>query len=133
MSNEIRIVVGDIWLRAELNDSPTARAILKALPVAGSGNRWGEEIYFEIPVDEPLDTDATEEVAVGEIGYWPPGKALCIFFGPTPVSTGNEPRAASPVNRIGKVLDEVRVLTASPHGAEVRIERAARSTAADNR
>ena len=124
MNSEIRIIVGDIELRAELDDSTTGRAVRQALPIVAAGNRWGEEIYFETPVDEPLGPDATEEVAVADIGYWPPGKAFCIFFGPTPVSTGNEPRAASPVNRIGRVLDDVRVLTASPDGVEVRIEAA---------
>jgi hypothetical protein len=124
MSRQIQITAGDIVLRAELNESESARAIYGALPIVGSGNRWGEEIYFEIPVDAPLEEDATEDVAVAELGYWPPGKAFCIFFGPTPASTGDAPRAASPVNRIGRITDDVGLLTEVPQGTEVRIERA---------
>jgi hypothetical protein len=123
MSHTIRISAGDIALRAELNDTPSARAIHDALPIEAHGNRWGEEIYFEIPVDELLAPDASEEVDVGELGYWPPGKAFCIFFGRTPASAGDEPRAASPVNRIGKVLDDATQLKDVPHGAEIRLER----------
>ena len=124
MSYAIRITAGDAVLTAELNDSETSQAIYGALPITGSSNRWGEEIYFEIPVDVELAPDATEEVAVAELGYWPPGKAFCIFFGRTPASTGDEPRAASPVNRIGIVNDDVTTLKDVPQGAEVRIERA---------
>jgi hypothetical protein len=124
MSLAIQICTEDVQLRAELNDTPTARAIYDQLPIVGHGNRWGEEIYFEIPVNEPLASDATEEVNVGELGYWPPGKAFCIFFGRTPASAGDEPRAASPVNRIGNVSDDATRLTDVPQGAEVRIERA---------
>jgi hypothetical protein len=124
MSNVIFISTEALRLRAELNDTPTAQAIYDALPIEGLGNRWGEEIYFEIPVDEPLASDATEEVQVGELGYWPPGKAFCIFFGRTPASTGDDPRAASPVNRIGMVMDDATMLTDVPHGAEVRLEKA---------
>ncbi len=124
MSHQIQITAGDVRLRAELNDSATARAIYGALPISGKGNRWGDEIYFAIPVDEPLAPDATENVEVAELGYWPPGKAFCIFFGPTPVSPGDEPRAASAVNRIGKVTDNVRPLTEVRHGTEVRLDRA---------
>jgi hypothetical protein len=123
MSHQIQISAGEVRLRAELNDSATARAIYDALPITGKGNRWGDEIYFAIPVDEPAAPDATEDVEVAELGYWPPGKAFCIFFGPTPASPGDEPRAASPVNRIGKVSDDVRPLVEVRHGTEVRLDR----------
>ena len=103
MGNAIVIAVTGIRLRAELNDSPAAQAVYEALPIKASGNRWGEEIYFEIPVDAPLESDASEMVRVGELGFWPLGNAFCVFFGPTPASTGEEPVAASPVNRIGTV------------------------------
>jgi hypothetical protein len=124
MSRQIYIRVGEVQLRAELNDSAAANAIYDALPISAPANRWGEEIYFEIPVDEPLAADASEVVQVAELGYWPPGKAFCIFFGPTPASTGDDPRAASPVNRIGWVLDDAKILTDVPAGADIRIERA---------
>ena len=123
MGLTIRILAESVSLDAELNDTPTARAIYDALPLEASGNRWGEEIYFEIPVDEQLAPDATEEMKVGELGYWPPGKAFCIFFGRTPASSADEPIAASPVNRIGMVSDDATRLTDVPHGATVRIEK----------
>ena len=123
MTQMITIVAGETRLNAELNDTPAARAIYDALPIEAPGNRWGEEIYFKIPVDEPLAPDATEEVQVGELGYWPPGKAFCVFFGRTPASTGEEPRAASSVNRIGHVLDDATQLSDVQHGAAVRLER----------
>ena len=123
MSRLIQIVTEGVRLRAELNDSTTAQAIYDALPITATGNRWGEEIYFEIPVDEPSAPDATVNVAVAELGYWPPGKAFCVFFGPTPASTGAEPRAASPVNPVGMVLDDATQLAAVPDGAEVRLEK----------
>ena len=123
MSRPIRIIAGQVELRAELNDSKAAKAIYDALPLSGCGNRWGEEIYFEIPVDEPLEPAASEDVQVGSLGYWPPGKAFCIFFGPTPASTDDKPRAASPVNSIGKVSEDVNELRDVPHGEEVRLER----------
>ena len=120
----IRLTAGDVSLRAELNASATAERILQALPIEANGQRWGEEIYFDIPVHAELTSDARAEVEVGELGYWPPGEAFCIFFGPTPASTGSEPRAASPVNPIGKVLDDVEALKSFPNGASVRIEKA---------
>ena len=109
-------------LDAELNDSDSAKAIFYALPVSASCNLWGEEIYFDIPVDEPLSPDATEKVHVGDLGYWPPGQAFCIFFGRTPASTGDEPQAASPVNVVGKVIGDVSMLTDVQHGSTIRIE-----------
>ena len=123
MSRPIRIIAGQVELRAELNDSKAAKAIYDALPISGCGNRWGEEIYFEIPVDAPLEPGASEDVQVGSLGYWPPGKAFCIFFGPTPASTDDKPRAASPVNSIGKVSEDVNELRHVPQGEEVRLER----------
>lgn len=122
MGNTIRIVCDNVTLDAELNDSDSAEAIFNALPVKASCNRWGEEIYFEIPVDVPLTPDATEKVQVGDLGYWPPGHAFCIFFGRTPASTDDEPRAASPVNIVGKVINGVRTLTDVQHGTTIQIE-----------
>lgn len=124
MGQRIRVTAGETSLVAELDDSETAAAILEALPIEGRGQRWGEEIYFEIPVEVEQAPDAREEVEVGELGYWPPGRAFCIFFGPTPASRGSEPRAASPVNPIGRVLGSVQELGTVPSGAEVRLEKA---------
>lgn len=124
MAQAIRISAGDVSLAAELNESDTAAAVLEALPIEAAGNRWGEEIYFSIPVTESLAEDARAEMEVGELGYWPPGSAFCIFFGPTPASDDDRPRAASPVNPIGRVVNDVELLKAVPDGATIVIEKA---------
>jgi hypothetical protein len=124
MGHLIRITAGTVSVAAELNDSPTAAAVFDALPIEASGNRWGDEIYFSIPVKQKKAPDAREDMAVGELAYWPPGNAFCIFFGPTPASAGDQPRAASAVNPIGRVLDDVEALKSVPDGATVLIEEA---------
>jgi hypothetical protein len=118
---KIRIEVEDVQLTAELIESPTAEKIFNALPVEGMVNRWGDEIYFAIPVETVGEPDARAEVSVGEIGYWPPGTAFCIFFGPTPVSHNNQLRAASPVNVIGKVNEDPTVLKKVQSGATIQL------------
>ncbi|MDW8044944.1 MAG: cyclophilin-like fold protein [Nitrososphaerota archaeon] len=110
---EIELLFDDgIKVDGELDESKnpiTTRAIVNALPIESRANRWGDEIYFSTPVNVG-EENAQEEVRVGDIAYWPPGKALCIFFGPTPVSRGSEPRAASPVNVIGRVKGDLTLL-----------------------
>ena len=118
----IRILAGDVEARAGLNDGPTADRIWDALPIQGTANRWGEEIYFSIPVECPAEADARSEMAVGEIAYWPPGSAFCIFFGPTPASEGAAPRAASDVNPLGWVEGDASRFTRVPDGAPVTLE-----------
>ena len=103
MDNRILITIGSLSLPALLQENATAAAIFAALPIEGKVNRWGEEIYFSIPVQVPEAEDARMVMGVGELGYWPSGNAFCIFFGPTPVSHGNEPRAYSNVNPFGRV------------------------------
>jgi hypothetical protein len=124
MGRKIRITAGNVQAEAGLHESPTAALLWDALPVTGRANLWGEEIYFEIPLDAPAEPGAREEMAVGEIAFWPPGKAFCIFFGPTPASAGDAPRAASPVNPLGKTLGDPKQFQSVPSGADVRIERA---------
>jgi hypothetical protein len=119
---QIRITAGQVSAEAELNDSPTAQAIRDALPITGRANTWGDEIYFSIPVHEEREADARAEMDVGELGYWPAGNAFCIFFGPTPASSGDQPVAASPCNVIGRVSGDATVFKAVPSGAEVRLE-----------
>ena len=122
----IKLTAGQVSAVALLNDSKTAQAIWEALPLRGMGNRWGDEIYFSIPVE--LDEEnARAVVALGDLGYWAPGTAFCIFFGPTPVSRGSEIRAASPVNVFGRLEGDPKVFTAVPDGSAVLIERAAES------
>jgi hypothetical protein len=119
--NRIILTVGNLSLEAELNDSTTARQVWETLPVEAAANTWGDEIYFEIPVIAEQAPDARADVEVGELGYWPVGHAFCIFFGPSPVSTGPRPRAYSPVNILGRVLGDATRLRAVRDGARVRI------------
>jgi len=116
MIRNISIRSGAIEISAELNDSATAQAIFAALPLSARANTWGDEIYFGVPVNRKLDSMAAELVQVGDIGYWPSGPAFCIFFGPTPISRGEEIRPASAVNLIGKVIGDARVLKAVQDG-----------------
>lgn len=120
----IRITAGKVSAEAILNDSPTATKIWEALPIEGRGNTWGEEIYFSIPVEAKPEKDAREIVAVGELGYWPPGTAFCIFFGRTPASTDDRPRAASAVNIIGRIQGDATAFKSVTSGTRVRLERA---------
>ena len=121
MNKTINIKAGDIEVVAELNETRTAQAIWDALPLKGRANTWGDEIYFSIPVrlDEE---DAQEVVGMGDLGYWPTGAAFCLFFGPTPMSRGEEIRPASGVNVFGRVIGDARVLKQVASGAEVVVE-----------
>lgn len=119
---KIVISVENLAIPANLYDTPSAKAISEALPLEGAVNVWGEEIYFEIPVSLDLEPEARQDVAVGELGYWPTGSSFCIFFGPTPVSQGEAPQAYSPVNVFGKITDDAKQLLSVPNGARIRIE-----------
>jgi hypothetical protein len=121
LTAKISISVGTVALEAELLDTPTASRILDALPIEGSANVWGDEIYFDIPLSLALEADARADVAVGDLAYWPAGPAFCIFFGPTPVSTDEQPRAYSPVNIFGRVLGDVGRIKGTPSGAPVKV------------
>jgi hypothetical protein len=110
-----------VEVEAELNDTQTAQAIWEALPIRERGSTWGEEIYFSIPVE--LDTERGQEVVEeGDLGYWAPGHALCIFFGPTPASRGNEIRPASPVTVFGRIVGDAKVFLGVRSGTEVIVE-----------
>jgi hypothetical protein len=120
---KITIDAGGVSATATLNDSATADAVWAALPLAAVGNRWGDEIYFEIPVRLPQADDARQVLEPGELGYWPVGRAFCIFWGPTPASQGDEIRAYSPVNVFGRLEGDPLAFDPVPGGAEVRIDR----------
>jgi hypothetical protein len=124
IARKISISADDIRAEAELSESPTANLLWDALPISGRDNLWGEEIYFDISLEAPLESAAREEMGVGEIAFWPPDKAFCIFFGPTPASMGDAPRAASPVNPLGSITGDAKLFKSVPHGADVQIERA---------
>ena len=106
---------------AVLNDSQTAQAVWNALPITASANTWGDEIYFGIPVDAGLE-QGQETVDLGDLGYWPPGRAFCIFFGPTPASRGTEIRPASAVTVIGRVTGDAALFRQVRAGTSVTIE-----------
>ena len=103
---KISIKIGKLTMEAELNDTPTAKKVAEALPIKTSFSTWGDEIYFSIPVTASADKHAQEVVKVGDLGYWPPGKAFCIFFGQTPASQPGKIMPASAVNMLGKVLGD---------------------------
>jgi hypothetical protein len=117
----IQIESGDITMQAELSQNDSAQRIYAALPIEGSVNRWGEEIYFSIPVDIPEAPDARQEMAVGELGYWPPGTAFCIFFGPTPASHDQTPRAASNVNPLGMIIGDATAFGSVGNGEKITL------------
>ena len=119
----IRFTAGGVEVVAELYDTPTAELVWEALPIVASGSTWGDEIYFRTPVSDE-ERDAVATVEMGAVAYWPPGQAICLFFGPTPMSRGDEIRPASPVNVFGRIVGDATVLKAVASGSEVRVERA---------
>jgi len=119
---KIKIRIGRLTLDAQLNDTPTARDVGKVLPLRTDFNTWGDEIYFTIPVEAKLDDSAQEEVDIGDLGYWPTGRAFCVFFGPTPMSTQGKIIPASAVNVIGKVTGDATILREVMHEDTVSVE-----------
>ncbi len=119
---KIKITAGAVQAIAELNDSATANAIWEALPIKARANTWGDEIYFGIPVHVG-EENGKEVVDMGDIAYWPPGSAFCIFFGPTPASRGTEIRPASAVNVVGKVEGDPKVFKSVRSGEQVILEK----------
>ena len=124
MPTNVKIITKDHILDAELFDTQCAKAIAGILPIEQRSNEWGDELYFEIPVKMPLDETATTTVKVGDIGFWPPGNALAIFFGPTPMSSGSDPVPASAVNLVGRIFSDATVLKKSKGARNIRIEKA---------
>ena len=118
---KINISVENLFIEAEMFETPTARKMIEALPLEGSVNVWGDEIYFNIKLHLELEPDAREDVAVGDLAYWPAGPAFCIFFGPTPLSTGRQPRAYSPVNIFGRVSGDAGRFKTVSDGAVIKI------------
>jgi len=121
VGKKIKIKAGNIEVTAELNETKTAGAIWDALPIEGHASCWGDEIYFSIPVSLE-EEDAQEVVGMGDLGYWPTGTAFCLFFGPTPMSRGQEIRPASPVNVFGRITGDAKVLKQVASGTEITVK-----------
>ena len=120
--HRIKISAGDVVVSARLDDTDAANRLWEALPVQASANTWGDEIYFSIGIDAERDDTAQETVEPGALGYWPPGDALCLFFGPTPLSVGDEIRPASAVNVLGMIEGDSTVLKAVSGGTLIVVE-----------
>ncbi len=123
MARAIVITAGQVTAEAELTDSKTARAIWDALPIEAKAETWGDEIYFDIGLTAAPESPK-ETVESGDLGYWPPGRAFCIFFGPTPMSRGDEIRPASAVNVVGRLAGDPKVFKTVRAGARVTLRRA---------
>jgi uncharacterized protein len=117
----IRFEFATVTLEAELLDTPTAKAIIAALPITSSALTWGEEVYFDVPVEVAREKTARAIVTPGEIAYWPDGPAIAIGFGRTPISQGDETRLASPCNVFARALGDVKMLTAVKAGTKVKV------------
>ena len=122
-ARKIAIAAGEVSLTAVLNDSWTADLLWDALPLDGAVNTWGDEIYFRIAVQAEEEEGASDVVEMGAVAYWPPGQALCLFFGRTPASRGDEIRAASAVNPLGRVEGDATVLKKVKSGVPVNVEK----------
>jgi len=122
VKKKVTIRTSSLRLRAVLNDTKTAQKIWEALPIEQKANLWGEEIYFSTPVQEEIE-DGEEVVQAGDIGYWPPAQAICLFFGPTPASKGNEIRPYSPVTVVGKIVDDPRDLKGVGEKEVIKLDR----------
>lgn len=123
MARQIKITAGDVTAIATLNETNMANAIWEACPIQSVARTWGDEIYFEIPVEAPGE-NLQPTVEMGDIAYWPPGPAFCIFFGPTPMSSGDEIRPASPVSVFGKIEGDPTIFKKVKSGTPITVEQA---------
>ena len=121
---QLKLTIGEVVIRAELLDTPTADALYAAAPFETRASTWGEEVYFTTPVSLAREPGAKAVVEPGELAFWPDGDAIAIGYGRTPISRGDECRLASPCNIWGKALDDVKALKAVRNGASIKVERA---------
>lgn len=124
MGKKIIIKIGEREFTAELNKSMSARLFYETLPANLSMTRWGDEFYGNCGISVDLEKEARTDMEIGELALWPEGSALCIFFGPTPVSRGDKPEAISPVNPIGRIEGDVSFLKKLPSSIDIEIRSA---------
>ena len=120
---KIKIFANELEAEAELENTESARAFYESLPVDGAANRWGDELYFVVPLKLDTEKDATDVVEKGDVAYWPEGSCFCIFFGKTPQSTETEIKAASKVNVIGKIIGDPTIFKTVNNGDLVIVEK----------
>lgn len=121
MPRQIKITVANVTATATLNDTGVADAIWHACPIKSVARTWGDEIYFDIGVDV-ANEQPQPTVEMGDIAYWPPGPAFCIFFGPTPMSSGEEIRPASPVTVFGKIDGDPTIFKSASGGTAITVD-----------
>ena len=122
MVKKVTIQIGELQFRANIYDTPTGNDIAESLPLEGSAQVWGEEVYFYFDVELPLESDSRDVLEIGELGYWPSGPAFCIFYGPTPMSQDKEPRAASNVNVFGMIEGDITLLKQVQNGEKIVVK-----------
>ncbi|MFC8348822.1 cyclophilin-like fold protein [Streptomyces sp. NPDC057280] len=120
---QIRISWPSGHLTATLDDTSTAEALAKALPLVSTAHTWGQEVYFDTGVSVPRETSARQIVEPGTVAFWTDGDALALPYGPTPISRGDECRLASPCNVVGRLDSDPDLLASVRDGDPVRVER----------
>ena len=119
----LKMTIGSVRLTAELRDTPTADAIYNNLPIESEARTWGDEVYFETPVQAIKEDDARDVVEPGELAFWVEGSSIAIGFGPTPVSRGDEIRLVTRTNIWGTSLDDVTQLKSVRDGDAITLEK----------
>jgi uncharacterized protein len=125
---KIAILWDKASVEADLLDTPTTQALLKALPIESRAHTWGDEVYFEIPINVKLEPTAVEVVDPGTVCFWVQGSSLALPFGPTPVSKGTECRLVTRVNVLGKITGDPKTLKSVKTGTLIRVALATKTT-----
>jgi hypothetical protein len=106
---------------ATLNDTPTARALVAALPLKAKAQTWGEEVYFELPVKAALEGSAKQVVPPGTVCFWTEGSSLALPWGRTPVSEGDESRLVTRCNVLGAIDGDPRQFASVRNGDSITV------------
>jgi len=122
-NTQVKLIINGVEIKAEFFDTECCKRIIQSLPIESNINEWGDEFYFTVGINMPLDNTATNKVKAGDIGYWPAGDALAIFFGKTPISKGDDPVPASDVNIVGRLIDNPSILKSLKGAKKIRVEK----------